>query len=57
MPSVCKLLNILTADVGPNEAVAGGSALTGVSFINLTPREQGALNLNCGMAFGELQSV
>lgn len=57
MPSVCKLLNILTADVGPNKAVAGGSALTGVSFINLTPREQGALNLNCGMAFGELQSV
>lgn len=56
MPSVSKLLNILTADVGP-KAVAGGSALTGVSFINLTPREQGALNLNCGMAFGELQSV
>lgn len=56
MAHVEKLLNMPTAD-GLNEVVAGGSVLTGGSFINLTQREQGILKLNCGMAFWELKSV
>ena len=34
-----EVMNTPTADVGLNEVVAGGSVLTGGSFINLTQRE------------------
>lgn len=51
------IISTPTAAVGLNEVVAGGSVLTGGSFINLTQREQGILKLNCGMAFWERKSV